>query len=205
MGDERNGRTVQWPIEAVGDSDDLSNPTRELLTSLGFMAFADDEIESKVFGTPYSLQVIKAGSLALTKWWTGIIAGVGGVTGLAALIARPWTVADEPVKIAYVAAAAFLLAAVAVSIAIIVRSDVSARARAAQAEYLGRAQVATGFLEATRTLTPTPQHWVSKSSGGAQLAVRGLEFDATEGLLFVTEGDKIPANRVERAGSRSLA
>ncbi|TDD29011.1 hypothetical protein E1218_05420 [Kribbella turkmenica] len=58
---------VQWPSNAVNaDGDDLSQPVQQFLLDLRLLE-DKNEIASKTFTTPASLQVITAGATSLGK------------------------------------------------------------------------------------------------------------------------------------------
>jgi hypothetical protein len=104
-------------------------------------------------GTPPSLQVIKSGALASTKWVAGLVASVGGVTGAAAAVAGAIRTfsgdAGQPETVALIGGAAVLLGAVALALSVVVGTDLIARGMATSARHEGRAEVTSAFLAAT--------------------------------------------------------
>ncbi|NHC43681.1 hypothetical protein [Motilibacter aurantiacus] len=140
---------VTWP-PADGD---LSVPIQGLLKNLELLERREQgpgETKSPtvtlVGGTPASLQVITSGATSLAKWMALALGTVGGGSGAWAAVKGFWLNEDETLRLAYTGAAALILSAVAVSIAIIVRGDVTARASAMAAEYAARSQVAAAML-----------------------------------------------------------
>lgn len=204
---------VKWPTGAVDDGADLSGPLANLLRNVGFMAPSGEEgdVVSWNKGTPPSLQLIKSGALAASKGWSATIAALGGgtaiITAWTAWKAN-WDDVGAALQITYVAAITVLIATTALAIALVVRADVSGRAQAAAAEYQARAEVVAAFMKVTRDLTQqpfvvgAPEHWISKANG-ARLPVNSIRFDSTEGLVFVTDTDEVPASVVKRAGVRA--
>jgi hypothetical protein len=97
--------------------------------------------------TPYSLQVIRSGALSLTKLWATIVAAAGGLTLLGALFAGFWATTNQDERMVLFAAAAVFLSATVLAIAIIVRSDVMARAAAVQARYAVRGDATSKWID----------------------------------------------------------
>ena len=106
--------------------------------------------------TPASMQVIKSGTLGITKTGTKFVAGLGGGTGLLAVIAGTVTAfmdeVGEPVTVTLFAGAAVLLSAVVLALALFVSGDLQARGVATAARHAGRSEVASAFLNATATM-----------------------------------------------------
>jgi hypothetical protein len=173
-----DGSKVRWPGSAYdGAGDDLSAPVRQLLHDLRLLEKPGDEGRTNLLKTPQSLQVMTAGTTALSKAWAGLLGFFGGGGALlTALDGLGASGKDTPLQRAvFVASAAVMLAAVAVSIALIVRGDVAARAAASAAEYRARAEVATALLGSFRHGRPRrpspppperkPEYILQRSSG----------------------------------------
>jgi hypothetical protein len=142
---------VQFPGQPVDENGgDLAGPTATYLQELSLLETPDDVARgvSFVHGTPDSLQVISAGALSVTKIVSSIVA-TGGVGAVVAAMVRAFTASDVPVQVAFVAAAAVILASTIIALAVIVKSDVSGRAATTVAAYQARAQVAQQFMAST--------------------------------------------------------
>lgn len=164
--------TKKWP------------PFRHFLVDLNVLE--KDGEEAKLFrGTPPSLQVITAGGTAMAKWWTGLAAaGFGGsalVQGLKALNWLPGADVEGLQQAVLTGSAAFVAAAAAIAIAVIVRADVSGRAVASAAEYQARAAIATALIQSFQyesgppVAAPEPKH-VIRTRRGEWEAVRQFEW-----------------------------
>jgi hypothetical protein len=149
---------VQWPGQPTSLDSDLLQPTGDLLRGLALLENNPDPgtqeaqtaASTSAFGaTPYSMQVITAGSLALSKTAMRIITGLGGFAAVGATVSSFFQNLDPAPQVALLGGAAIVLAASAISIAIVVRADVSARGSAQAAEYQARGLVASNFLQTT--------------------------------------------------------
>lgn len=150
---------VQWPGGAYdSEADDLSAPITRLLRDLRLLETAADERERALLTTPQSLQVITAGATALTKVWAGLVGALGGGGAIfAAVKGLGAGSGDTPLQRAvFVASAALLVAVAALSVAIIIRGDVAARATASAAEYRARADVAVSLIAGVQHARPQP-------------------------------------------------
>jgi len=142
--------TVQDP-----KGDDLSQPVTQLLRDLSMLG-TPTEIESAngvkaaFTGPPQSVAIIEAGATALGKWWTAALASGASLTAIIAAIQGIWGGEHDPVRVAFVAGAAVVVAALAIAIGIIVSSDVRGRAAGAAAQIQARANIATTFLALSR-------------------------------------------------------
>jgi len=105
---------------------------------------------SVLTGPAPSVAVIEAGATALTKVWSvALAAGVTG-TAIVAVVKGVWGDEHDIVRVAIVSGAAIVLAAFGLAIAIIVSTDVRARATAAATVIEVRARVAKTFLTLMR-------------------------------------------------------
>ena len=144
---------VRWPGSALdAAATDLKVPLDDLLVSVDLLASKEDAAKGvTVRETPYSLQVISAGGLAMSKLVAGLIASGSLLT--AATAVKAYFDNQEPsVRIALVAAIGVLLSATVIAIAIIVRSDVMARAEGTAAQYAARASLSAAFVAAAAPL-----------------------------------------------------
>ena len=137
---------VQWPA----GGDDLLPPTRSLLEDLNVLEKKDEKVNP--VRTPESLQVITAGSTALSKTIATLVAALGGGTVIWAAVKGFWIAQGENQRIAYIGATALIVSAVVIALAIIVRSDVQGRAIASAAEYEARAKIANAFLQTSQQI-----------------------------------------------------
>jgi hypothetical protein len=155
---------LKWPESAqdVPSSDAVS--LNVMLESLQLIATDADRAVAAQSGwkdgTPASMQVIKSGALEITKFGTKTVGAVGGLAGVLAAVAGGITAfttkVGEPVAIAFIGAAAFLLGSVAIALALFVKGDLEARGTATAARHAGRAEVAAAFMRATAALPPAP-------------------------------------------------
>jgi Short C-terminal domain len=81
---------------------------------------------------------------------------LGGITAVTAVATRFWNGQQGGVRIAVVAATGAVIAGVAIALAIIVSSDVRARASGAVAIYDARARVAVKLLDVSSAVKPAP-------------------------------------------------
>ena len=146
-------------VPKAAHSFDASNDLLLLLQGLGLLEKAEDrEAADKetryrsrnVFvgrtETPYSLQVITAGTLALTQQTVKVTAALGGAGGVLASVAGFWRGVTAVERVTFMGAAAVVLATTLVAIALVVRADVAARSEVHAAEYAARGRVAAAFL-----------------------------------------------------------
>jgi hypothetical protein len=174
-------KDLKWaePAEHVKPQVSLA----ELL--MGLQLLAKDEARAQAASetrwdapTAGSVQVIKSGVLAITKWWTKACAGVGGITGLLAVIAGAITSVTtsigEPITIALIGGGSLILAATAIAIALFVRADLDARGRATAARHIARAEVTAAFLQATSAL-PDASTSTSPSGDGRLAQLMAIE------------------------------
>jgi hypothetical protein len=146
--------TVQWPTSAVSENGaDLLEPLSDLLLNLNVLEGTDANgapLQPGLLSTPFSLQVITAGSTSISKWIGTTIAGLGGVSTVLAGLRAFAGGLDDTVKVGWAAAAAACLIATIIGLAVILRADVSGRATATAAEYAARSLIAAQFLALAR-------------------------------------------------------
>ena len=158
--DDEKLKELKWarPAADIPERDQLG--LHELLRALQLMGTADDRAAAADLGawgkTPPSMQAIRTGVLGVTKSVTTWVAGAGGLGAVSAAVVA-WVVEvrtdlGAPIVVALIAASALLLAATALSIALVVSSDTRARGEAASARHAGRAEVAAAFLAATASI-----------------------------------------------------
>lgn len=183
---------VRWPADAIdATSTDLGGPLRSLLEDLNFLETQQDQHDGvqALSTTPWSLQVITAGSLQISKVTATLVGGLGGATAVWAAIKGFWISQHDPDRLAYIGAAAVIVSVVAVALAIIVRSDVIARAQATAAEYDARARTAVAFLQTARPAPARPPRYVIKIQGNNNWqVVEAFEVDANAGLVAQISG-----------------
>jgi len=155
--------TVQWPTSPVAEKgSDVLDPLTKLLFNLNVLEGTDSSgapLQPTLWSTPYSLQVITAGSTAASKWVGTVIASLGGLSTLLAGLRAFVGTLDDTVKVGWAAAAAACLIATIIGLAIIVRADIAGRAQATAAEYAARRVIAAQFLALAR---PQSQYFVKK-------------------------------------------
>ena len=152
--------------------------------------------------TPESLQVITAGSTALSKSIATLIGSLGGGAALTAAIKGFWLTQPEGQKLAYIGATALIVSVVALTLALIVRADLNARAVATAAEYAARAQATTAFLQTTQQIAGT--RYVLKQRGRpGWFDVKDFQADGAGGLVAVIEGGQVPLANIAGLSRRS--
>jgi hypothetical protein len=128
--------------------------------------------------------VITAGSLAFSRQAGKVVTALGGSAAILAAIKAIWFTSGATEIATIIAGAAVLLAAGFVSLAIIVRADVHARATAQAAEYEARARIASAFLQTAERAQPGSTHaavrkyWLKRTGSQAWLAVDHFEAGA---------------------------
>ena len=147
--------SVQWPSKGYDpEGADLSKPTQQLLVDLKLLP--DPESKEKVgwiAGTPESLQVMTAGATSISKLVIGAVGSLGGLGALATGLngffvgVGPDNLDTPLVRTAFILGGALIAGAVAISLAIVARSDVTARAQATAAQFEARAKVASAVLD----------------------------------------------------------
>lgn len=193
--------TVRWPGDGVDlAGNDISGPTTKLLIDLSVLekpsemtAQAQATLKWETFP---SLQVITAGATSLSKWVTTGVAAVGGGSAILAWLGGFWQTSDVPLKIAYVGFIGVLMSVCLISIAIVVHSDVGARAAASAAQYQARAAIAVAFLGATPVISDTARYWVRRKGADAD-AIPVEAFEVVEGkLVVITKTDRLSADEL---------
>jgi hypothetical protein len=181
--------TVQWPTSSVTAGDDVLAPLRTLLLGLNVLEGTDkagEPLAPSLWSTPFSLQVITAGSTTISKWVGTAIAGLGGLSTLAAGLKAFLMGSHGSVTVGYAASAAACLVATIFGLAIVIRADVAGRAKAAAAEYEARKAVAVQFLALAR---PSGQYLVKKPGYGEAFAPVQA-FVLRDGKIAVQVDDK---------------
>jgi hypothetical protein len=136
--------TPTWPSSA-------GSSIQALIENLRAVGQSDAEANHKVNVTPYSLQVLQAGATALSRRWAVIVAAAGGLPALLAIfqsITNKLGRQDhsDVVRAAFLVSGSVLLSTVVIAVAIIVRSDVMARATATAAQKQAEATIAVASL-----------------------------------------------------------
>jgi len=149
-----NQLPTQIPTDAVGGNDILA-PVQALLRGMSILPADGDMTKTgpaaAVTGGPDSVSIIEAGGTALSKGFASLIALVGGATVVTTVVTGFWKHESTSVRVTLLGGSAFLLAAAAIAIALIVASDVAGRASGAVALYDARRHVATALLELSLT------------------------------------------------------
>ena len=194
----------QWPTNTLSTlGTDLATPVATFLRQI-----RDVDLKNKDGGvvtpqtgwrsdTPESLQVITAGVTALSKWWTGVVASVGGLgvigTAVGAFYGKIGNNSALLFSLAIIIATAFG------TVAFIVKADLMARALATQARKSARATIVDGFLNNYQyakadpppaTVPPAVTNYaVHKNTGDVWVRVKSFAWD-TDGLKLTTiDGD----------------
>jgi hypothetical protein len=145
--------TTRWRANGAAPAGKDVDAVTGLLQSLRVLGrdrdYRGNEFEWTVRGTPPSVAILESGATALTKVWAIVLAAIGVAATVAAFMTHGWE--DEPVEVRLVLlpSLAVLLAVLVLSVTLIVRGDVRARADGAVAMYQARAETAGAFLALT--------------------------------------------------------
>jgi len=204
---------VRWPGKGYDpEGTDLSQPMRQLLIDLSLLESpaAGEKVHWKN-GTPHSLQVMTSGATSISKLVVGAVGGIGGLSALATGLngffgkVGPNNLDTPMVRTAFIVAGALLGAAVAISLAIVVRADVSARARSSAAQFDARARVASALLRSyvAPALAPAEETpYAVQTKDNSWHIVKEFRWEANR-VVAVIDGDIAPAS--EWAGLVSLS
>jgi len=144
---------ARHPPKAVSEGADIARPVRILLEELDLLGTKEQSESADGFaavftGPPQSVALIEAGATAATKWWA---------TGLGASVIAAWgSVAQwrpeqgASVKVTVLGGAAVVTAALVLSIAYSIASDVRGRAAAAVSTIEARAKLATTMVQSAQ-------------------------------------------------------
>ena len=204
------------PRDAAGE--DLAAPTVALLTGIDLLAKEEDRNKAQGPGAllgspPPSVAIIEAGAASLSKWWSAVLGAGITLAGVTAAVKGVRSAEHDAVRIAIIAGAAVVLAALALAIAIIVSSDVRGRAAGAATQIHARASVATTFLTLSRAPSASsPQQLTTALLVAAALrgsfrvlvdghqdyeAVTGVRLDPVEHLQVQVGGAWIATSQVQ--------
>jgi energy-coupling factor transporter transmembrane protein EcfT len=144
--------SVQFPERALSTAgSDVLAPLKELQQGLGILPADADLAKSGAAaaftGPPDSVAIIQAGATALSKWWSVVIAGIGGTAAITSVVTNFWSGQTGGVRIALIGGMAGLLIAALIAISVIVAADVKGRAQGTVALYAARASLAAQFLQ----------------------------------------------------------
>jgi hypothetical protein len=185
---------------------------RQLLVDLNLLESpATGEKVSWKKGTPHSLQVMTSGATSISKLVVGAVGGIGGLSALATGLngffgkVGPNNLDTPLVRAAFIVAGALMGMAVAVSLAIVVRADVSARAESSAAQFRARAQVAAALLQSYVAPAIAPAEETSyavRTNDNSWHKVLEFRWE-NDAVVAVIDGDIKPAS--EWAGLVSLS
>ena len=197
MGDAMTDRVLPWPQNAAagvrGFLDEILFPGKPL----------GDPANGKPgpVQTPYSVQEISAGATNLTKVWSSLVGGAGGIAGAFAFFKGLFVGGNTAVQVAAIASGAALLSSVAIGVAVIVRGDVTARATAHAARRHAEAEIVTSALSNYSFSYPPaapPTGWMVCKKDGTWLQVRKFNFTNDSGLVITTRsGDSLVASQID--------
>jgi hypothetical protein len=195
--------TVKWPAGKAYDesAEDLGLPIRNLLYGLRLLENPKDEGTGGAFKeTPQSLQVLTSGATSVTKLYAALATAVGGGSALLGGITAFWgSFKDKDLQQAVLmASAAVLGSAVVIAVAVMVRGDVSGRARAHAAEYEARAAVATAMIDSIKSAMPVApvvretRYSIRKNGEKTWHQVKAFELSGGR-VIAKTQGDEVPS------------
>lgn len=170
---------VQIPGQILNaNQKDILGPLKELQQGLGLLPTDTDIAKSGVaatfVGPPDSIAIIEAGATALSKWWSVVIAGLGGTAVITSAVTKFWDGQKGGERIALIGGMAGLLIAALITISIIVAADVKGRAQGTVAIYAARASIATHFLQdSLRASQPVPTVAQGNSANGVKGSASG--------------------------------
>jgi hypothetical protein len=144
------------PEQALNASGaDILSPLKELEQGLGILPDDTDLAKSGAAATftgpPDSVAIIEAGATALSKWWSVVVAGLGGAAAITSGVTKFWSGQTGGVRIALIGGMAGLLIAALLAISVMVAADVRGRAQGMVALYTARANIAAQFLQQSLT------------------------------------------------------
>ncbi len=202
-----------------GDLEKLLERVQLLGTDDDRKTLTDPKVTKWDGDTPLSFQVIKSGAMQVTQTWTKLARNVGGVAALLAVIGGAvggfFKQFDVPVATALVAGGAVILAAIALSVAMIVSADLRARSLATAARTTGRATVTGDYLQVRHPgpassngccdaaeialLVAVASRWTvkvtTKEQPNASLQITGVKRTAN-GLRFMATGDVLGISEI---------
>jgi hypothetical protein len=194
---------VRWPGQGFDPEGDLSKPIGKLLTDLKLLeSTVPGEKVTLTKGTPPGLQVMTSGASSISKLVVAAVGGIGGLsaiaTGLNGFFGKvgPGNLDTPMVRTAFIIAGALMGAAVAISLAIVVRADVGARASSTSAQFEARARVASAVLNSyvTPSLTQAQETpYAVRTSDDSWHLVKQFEWQGST-VVAVIEGDIKPAS-----------
>lgn len=135
---------------------DVLGPLQKLLTGIDVLDTSESTTGGAFKSPSQAEAIIESGATALTKWWAGAVAALGGATAITAAITKFWSGQHGDVRVALLATTGGVIAFVAIALAIIVSSDVRGRAAGAVAIYQTRASVTSSMLELLCCLHAAP-------------------------------------------------
>jgi hypothetical protein len=144
------------------------------------------------------VQALKAGVTKATAWVTKVITGAGGLGAVLAAVGAYLAKQNSGMQIALVASAAGILAAAALSLAVVIGADLLARARATAAQYHALGQVVAAYEAVpgsgiAQQADPAPQN-----ASGALPDVLTSELSIS--LLAVAASGRQMRARIEQTG-----
>jgi hypothetical protein len=173
-------KPVQFPGQAQdAKASDLSDPVVRLLQDLSLLGTKDELAGASTLGAvfsgpPQSVAILEAGATAVSKWWSAALGTGITATGVLAAV-KGLGAGRTPVDPALLGDAALVIAAMSLTIAIIVGSDLYGRALGAAAQIRARADVASAFLAQARTAAngSVPDAGASHLAAGMPDQLRG--------------------------------
>lgn len=189
--------TVQFPGQAFNTSDtDILSPLETLEQGLGILPDATDLAKSgaaaTLTGPPDSVAIIEAGATALSKWWSVVIAGLGGAAVITAAVTKFWNGQTGGVRIVLIGGMAGLLIAALIAISVMVAADVRGRAQGQVALYMARANIAAQFLQQSAS-HPAPAVAQGNPPAGAGGAVAAPNQALNQGVPIYLATSSAPA------------
>jgi len=207
-------KPVQFPGQAQdAKASDLADPVVRLLQDLSLLGTKDELAGASTVGTvftgpPQSVAILEAGATAVSKWWSAALGtGITATGGLAAV--KGIGAGRTPVDPALLGDAALVIAAMSLTIAIIVGSDVAA-AFLAQARPAANGSVPDAGPTHLESAMPDQLRsaLLALAAGREQLKVvvsghqtyqpvTGVRFDRDEQLQLRVGDDWVSTSRVE--------
>lgn len=153
---------------------DLLASLQSVLRGVNVLGSATKDASGGAFTIPDQGEaIIESGATSLTKWYAGTISAAGGATVIFAAVNKFWVSQQGGTKIALIGGVAAVITGLAISLALIVSSDIRCRAMAAHSVYEARRGIAIAYLEAAAAAATQTHSAVSReapASNGAGTA-----------------------------------
>jgi hypothetical protein len=189
--------TVQFPGQAFNTNDaDILSPLKTLEQGLYILpadgTLPNAGVAATFTGPPDSVAIIEAGATALSKWWSVVIAGLGGAAVITSAVTKFWSGQTGGVRIVLIGGLAGVLIAALIAISVMVAADVRGRAQGQVALYIARANIATQFLQQSAGHPPAAAAQGSPPAGADAVSAAQGNPSAGMGVLSQAMNQSVP-------------